>query len=183
MVLGVDICLSTINAWRVIGYLLYIVRILVPLLIIIIATKSFFNVIVKGNLDETKKSFMNLLSKIVIGIIIFMIPSLINTLIVLLSGINFGEGFSMCSICMDSPGGLLCNSYIDKYEQMMNEQINLSDDVKVDGSVDGLDSINKDGMYDSQNTNSNIKGTKNIIIGDSRYVCCYDWVIYWLYLF
>jgi len=170
MLYDVDMCLNTIYAWRLIGYILYIVRVCVPIVIIVISTKSFYNGVIKGKQEELSKALIELLKKIAIGIIIFLIPTFINISFKMLTGKDGINDFIMCTSCMDAPGSNECSNYILKYDSIKNEEIDLSTDTTVEGKSEELSSIGDKGEDDKDTSDDNIKGTKNIIIGDSRTV-------------
>ena len=58
MLLDVNTCQNTVKGWQILGYLITILKILVPLIIIITSTISLFSVINKGNQEETIKAWI-----------------------------------------------------------------------------------------------------------------------------
>lgn len=63
---------------RGIGILITLIKILVPAVIIIIGIKNLFQIIVSGKDDDLKKHVKSLVLRIVVGVIIFLIPGIIN---------------------------------------------------------------------------------------------------------
>ena len=57
MSLDDNICLSGIYAVRIIGYLIIILKILVPIALIIVSTKHLFGAVVKGESKELSGAF------------------------------------------------------------------------------------------------------------------------------
>lgn len=137
MSLDDNICLSGIYAVRIIGYLIIILKILVPIALIIVSTKHLFGAVVKGESKELSGAFSKILKSIFAGIIIFMLPTLINSLVELLTKRDLTSSFYVCKECMNEPNGNLCKDYLFAYEALMDgEEIHLGEDYLVDGSVE-----------------------------------------------
>lgn len=76
----VNLCTDgVLDAFRVGGYALIAVKIIVPLLIIIFGMIDFTKAILASNDDQIKKSTTSLVKRGIAGVIIFFIPTLINT--------------------------------------------------------------------------------------------------------
>ena len=52
MILASNFCEETVNAWKIVGTIILIIKIVVPLLITIMGTISLINVVTKGTTDE-----------------------------------------------------------------------------------------------------------------------------------
>ena len=179
MLLEDNICLDSVYTVRVIGYLLFIAKILIPIVIIISSTVPFFDAIVKGNDKDLSGAFMKILKKIGAGLIILLLPTIINALMEIFTKKDYSSSFYVCKECMYEPSGNMCKSYIDAYDAMLRgEEIHLGEDGKIEGSIN-LDTNeennqNEDNSSEVEETNENTieasNGEKNIIIGDSRTV-------------
>ena len=92
--------------FRVIGYALFIAKILIPLLLIILGTIDF----VKATLSSSDKAPQEALGafarRIIIAIIIFLIPTILNLVLSLVDGASeaFKDSkFTDCTNCLFSP--------------------------------------------------------------------------------
>ena len=92
--------------FRVIGYVLFIAKILIPLLLIILGTIDF----VKATLSSSDKAPQEALGafarRIIIAIIIFLIPTILNLVLSLVDGASeaFEDSkFTDCTNCLFSP--------------------------------------------------------------------------------
>lgn len=71
---------NVMKVFRIGGYVLIAVKIIVPILIIVFGMIDFTKAIVLNDQDQVKKSTMSLAKRAIAGIIIFFLPTLINTL-------------------------------------------------------------------------------------------------------
>lgn len=89
---------------KFLGMLLFIAKIFVPALIIILGSIDFGQVILAGKDDEIKKRLGILIKRIIAGIIIFFIPSIIEFLFSVLDGYSDTVNkFSNCRTCILDP--------------------------------------------------------------------------------
>ncbi|NLL01507.1 MAG: hypothetical protein GX265_00565 [Mollicutes bacterium] len=105
-IMGTDICKEDdiIKALTFIGYLLFFVKLLVPFIIILIGTMDYYKSVTASKDDSLKEQTQKFLKRIVIGILVFFIPTIINTFLVFFS--NYSEtiaGFQQCTECLLDP--------------------------------------------------------------------------------
>ena len=67
-----------LRTFKIINILLQIARILVPIIIIIAGSIDLFKVTTNGQDDEIKKVFNQLIRRIIAGLVVFMLPTIIN---------------------------------------------------------------------------------------------------------
>lgn len=89
---------------RFIGYLLLVVKIFVPLIIIVIGSFDFYKSVTSGKDEDLKKDITRLGRRVVTGIIIFFIPTIVNFL---LSTVASWSGdhtrYTSCTSCLFNP--------------------------------------------------------------------------------
>lgn len=102
-----DICeedAGTMKVVRFIGYLLVIVKILIPIGLIIIGVINFSKAMLSGNDDSIKKNAYSFAWKIVFAIVIFVLPTVINFIVGLIDGATDGtEDYENCRNCIFDP--------------------------------------------------------------------------------
>lgn len=102
-----DICeedAGTMKVVRFIGYLLVIVKILIPIGLIIIGVINFSKAMLSGNDDSIKKNAYSFAWKIVFAIVIFVLPTVINFMVGLIDGATDGtEDYENCRNCIFDP--------------------------------------------------------------------------------
>ena len=88
---------------KFIGLLLFIAKILVPLIIIGMGVYNLVNIIIAGKDDEMKKQLNNIIQRLIVGVIIFLLPGVINFIFnTVNNAINDGEEtpVSNCERCI-----------------------------------------------------------------------------------
>ena len=195
--LVIDFCQETVKGWRVVGLLLMVIRIMAPVIVIVTSMIPFLDALVKGNTESLFGAGKILFQKLMAALIIFFIPTIINASIKLLANKEYvSDDVLICSNCFDSPSSDTCDDYVKKYEKMLLEEAEKFKEEELSGKVntnemdegeipseDTGEVTNVPGNNDDGNnsnpggnvspvgsTSSNVKGTSNIIIGDSRTV-------------
>lgn len=102
-----NICEEDTNVMKVvrfIGYLLVIVKILIPIGLIIIGIVNFSKAMISGNDDSIKKNAQSFAWKIVFAVIIFVLPTLINFIVGIIDGATDGtDDYINCRNCIFDP--------------------------------------------------------------------------------
>lgn len=167
MILGVDVCQNTVMGWRVIGFLVLIVRILVPILIIVTSVVPLFNALLKGTADETVKSWKTIGKKLAAGIIVFLIPSLVASAVDLFAKAAESDDLYICTSCFEEPGGEECQYNINLYKQLENEDITKFKEESIEGQVNTSE-MDEGTMGDNSDNNggssSGVTGTNSATV-------------------
>ncbi len=138
MLLGVDICTETIETWRILGFFIFVLKILVPIIIVIMATKDLFNILLKGDYDSFKGTASKIFRRIVAGIIVFMVPSILFAIINLFVNNDFEElyDFAGCTSCLFSPRSDECENHVMIHKLQIDEEaIDFEDNVLGSGNL------------------------------------------------
>lgn len=102
-----NICEEDTNVMKIfkfIGYLLVIVKILIPIGLIIIGIVNFSKAMISGNDDSIKKNAQSFAWKIVFAVIIFVLPTLINFIVGIIDGATDGtDDYINCRNCIFDP--------------------------------------------------------------------------------
>jgi len=104
-----EFCDKTSDILQFIGYIVTIIKIAIPLLIIILGIIDFGKAVVAAKDDKMKDSAKSLGRRLIAGVIIFFVPSIVLWLFSQVSGYkedpNTGEkgGFSKCQTCILTP--------------------------------------------------------------------------------
>lgn len=88
-----------------VGILIVIAKILVPAIIILMGFVNLFKIITAGKEDEAKKYAKSIVTKIIIGVIIFLLPGLINFVFdiannIIASNNEYQSEFTNCEKCI-----------------------------------------------------------------------------------
>ena len=73
-------------------------RFIVPIIVIVLGTLDFFKAVIAGKEDEMKKAQKTFIKRIIIGVLVFLVPVLINAIMWLANIAWEGLGYSTCSL-------------------------------------------------------------------------------------
>ena len=184
-------CQETINAWKLAGNFIYIVKIFVPIIVIATGTFPFINAATKGTAEELFMAGKKLFFKFIASLIIFLAPTVIPTLIEEFSGQKESSDMYICTACIKSPNDGECEAksaydpdVVDYDVEPIEGNLKTGDltDIKKikekekkkrssSGNSDNSSSDSGSGSGSPSSSSSNVpSGAKNIIIGDSRTV-------------
>lgn len=108
-------CADTAEIWSVIGKILFIFKIVIPILIIIFGMIDLGKAVVASKDDEIKKALKSLGMRAIAGVVIFFIPTLVGVVMSLVD--SFGDikdDYTICKNCIVSPYGQNCKSSVTK---------------------------------------------------------------------
>lgn len=119
-------CGETAGIWKIIGFVIYIIRIAVPILIVLLGTLDLGKAVVAGEDKKIKESQKSFLVRIVYGVAIFFVFNIVNVVFGLL-GFDLNNGAPrVCWVCATKPNSEECNSYISSIEDMTEDNFNNS---------------------------------------------------------
>lgn len=109
-------CADFARTIRIGGYLVYIVKLLIPIIIIVKASMSFVSVVTNGKPDELKKKASKLVNALIAGILIFFIPTIVNVVFGFISSFNdnITEDSKICNACIFDPFSSDCREYAER---------------------------------------------------------------------
>ena len=94
---AVNFCTSTSAIWKLVGQILYIFKIVIPILVVIFGMIDLGKAVVASKDDEIKKAAKSLLFRALAGILIFFIPTIVGFCFTLADGFNAdGAGLHEC---------------------------------------------------------------------------------------
>ena len=92
---------GVLKSLRFLGYLLLVVKIVIPILLIIFGTLDFSKALMSSDNDAMQKSTKSLVTRVIAGIIIFFIPTIVNFVFTLAKSDN--SSFENCRTCIFKP--------------------------------------------------------------------------------
>lgn len=99
------ICSDLKEVWQIIGWVLWVFKIVIPIIIIIFGMIDLGKAVVASKDDEIKKSIKSLAMRAVAGVIIFFIPSLVAAIFGMVDSFQQVQGeYSVCETCIKNPG-------------------------------------------------------------------------------
>lgn len=104
---NVTFCSSGVKkSFQVIGYIIYIAKIIIPLLLIILGSIDFAKAVISTSDKANSEAISALVRRIIIAVIIFLIPTILDFLIGLIDGAKnaaSNSDFTSCMKCLTNP--------------------------------------------------------------------------------
>ena len=110
------ICYSSANIWQIVGYILLAFKIIIPIILIIYGIIDLGKAVVGSKEDDIKKAVKQLAFRVIAGVVIFLIPTLISVIMGLVSNFNTTakNDFDEFKECIVNPGGNSCVTAADR---------------------------------------------------------------------
>ena len=96
-----NFCSDIIKTLRLVSISVMIVRICVPIFIIVMGTMDIYNTVSSGKNDDLKKKLTTLGKRMIIGLIVFFIPTIVRLVVNGLGGND--SNYQVCVNCIDNP--------------------------------------------------------------------------------
>lgn len=107
-------CTDLWSIWQLLGWVLTIFKIVIPILIIVFGMIDLGKAVIASKDDEIKKSIKSLAMRLIAGIVIFFIPTLVGAVFKVVGSFSdLQDEYSVCSVCITSPGN--CSSEAEKH--------------------------------------------------------------------
>lgn len=98
---------DSVNAFKVIGYIITVIKIIVPIGIMVFASIDYFRAIMSNDEKAISVSTKAFIRRLIAGIIIFFVPTivyaLLNVITPAIGDTKFTE-YEKCTKCMFNPG-------------------------------------------------------------------------------
>lgn len=92
---------SVLRTFKIIYLTLSIIRIIIPVIIVILGTKDMMNAAISSKSEDFKINSKTLIKRVIAGLVIFLIPNMINVLFNLITGFEEKPSeFASCTVCL-----------------------------------------------------------------------------------
>lgn len=97
-----DVCKSSgiVKTFQIIGYCLYILKIVIPLLLIVLGIIDFTKAMIASDPNEIKNAFSMLIKRVLAGIIVFFIPTIVGFVFSLVDNSGTQDSFECLTNCI-----------------------------------------------------------------------------------
>ncbi len=114
LIMQPSICTDLAPIWQIVGWVLWVFKIVIPIIIIIFGMIDLGKAVVASKDDEIKKSVKSLVMRAVAGIIIFFIPLIVGVIFSLVGEFNQNRTeYDKCAACITNPGKTPCTTYVE----------------------------------------------------------------------
>ncbi len=117
LIMAPTVCTDLSQVWQILGWVLFVFKIVIPILIIVFGMIDLGKAVVASKDDEIKKAIKSLAMRAVAGAVIFFIPTLVGLVFSLISEFNedpLKSEYKVCKQCITNPGGKDCSTAIEK---------------------------------------------------------------------
>ncbi|MDO4369186.1 MAG: hypothetical protein Q4C29_01420 [bacterium] len=126
-------CANTATIWRFVGEIIYIIRIVIPVIIILLGTLDLGKAVMSGEEKTVKEAQKNFIKRLIYGVAIFFIFVIVQVIFGLL-GVETDKGDTkVCWDCATKPHNKSCIQYVKEQEKKEEESYNQDEN---DGSYD-----------------------------------------------
>ena len=112
MLIGADFCGDTANIWQLVGMIVYILKIVIPLILIILGMLDLGKAVVSSDEKAINKAVGTLVKRFIAAVVIFFVPTIVNgifTVIGIIGG-SSEDDYQKCVKCLTNPNGE-CSEY------------------------------------------------------------------------
>jgi len=119
LIMAPSMCSDLAPIWQIIGWVLWVFKIVIPIIIIIFGMIDLGKAVVASKDDEIKKSVKSLVMRAISGIVIFFIPTLVGAIFSLVGEFGseeYKKEYNVCKQCITKPGSTGqngCQTYVD----------------------------------------------------------------------
>ena len=102
-------CAETASVWKVLGYLVLIIKIVIPLLLIIFGMIDLGKAVIASKDDAIKSSVSSLVKRFIAAIAIFFVPTLVSAVFNMI-GITADDtkDYNICVQCVTNVNSSTC---------------------------------------------------------------------------
>ena len=86
-------CESSAEIWQLVGKIINIIKIVIPIIIVVLAMLDLGKAVMAGEEKQIKEAQSNAIKRIIVGIIIMFVPTIVNLILDLI-----GNNLDTCGI-------------------------------------------------------------------------------------
>ena len=118
MLLGdMNFCASTANIWQILGYVVNIIKIVIPLILIVLGMIDLGKAVISSDDKAINKAVTSLIKRFIAAVIMFFIPTIVSALFNALSvGDLTSDDANKCVQCVTDATGKTCTDAVDDLE-------------------------------------------------------------------
>lgn len=111
MLLGAEFCAQSAYLWRILGYIVLILRIAIPLILIVLGMVDLGKAVVASKDDAINKAVSQLIRRFIAAVAVFFVPIIVSALfnVLKLADITSGDA-NICFQCVTNVNGDGCDT-------------------------------------------------------------------------
>ena len=114
-------CADTAGIWRVVGFVIYIIRIAIPIMIVLLGTLDLGKSVIAGEDKKIKEAQKTFIMRIIYGVAIFFVFPIVEVIFGLL-GFDVENSYQrVCWECATHPNNENCGYYADDNSNIVDD--------------------------------------------------------------
>ena len=147
-----NFCANTAGIWKLIGEVIYIIRIAIPIIVVLLGTLDLGKAVIAGEDKKIKEAQKAFITRLIYGVAIFFVFPIVKMVFGLLNvDLNTGDN-KICWQCASKPHTRSCIEYAEASRNTITDP----DGYTTDRSNSELDNSN------SNNNNNNSSSSKSV---------------------
>ena len=145
--MDINFCSQTAGVWKLIGEIIYIIRIGIPIIVVLLGTLDLGKAVIAGEDKKIKEAQKAFVRRLIYGVAIFFVFTIVKMVFGLLN-VDLDKGDNkVCWQCASKPHTRSCIEYVEaSKENALNE---------ADLDTDDYNNSTIDDDYSNSNTKSN----------------------------
>ena len=121
--MDMDFCMRSSSVWQIVGYALFVLKVLIPVVIIIFGIIDLVKALTANKDDAINSAAKSILMRVIVGIVIFFVPTIIRTVLRLVNEASpYLSKASACEECLLGPMGDKCKGSISEAKRIREEE-------------------------------------------------------------
>lgn len=130
-------CADSAGIWKFVGEIVYVIRIVIPIIIVLLGTLDLGKAVMSGEEKTVKEAQKNFIKRLIYGVAVFFVFTFVKIIFGFL-GVNTDSGDTkVCWDCATRPHNKSCISYVESNKDKSNS----IDETIVDENNDDLDEL------------------------------------------
>lgn len=102
-----NFCAETASIWKIVGWLVLIIKIVIPLLLIVFGMIDLGKAVIASKDDAIKSSVSSLVKRFIAAVAIFFVPTLVSAVFNMIGVTTDNNDYNTCVQCVTNVGN--CN--------------------------------------------------------------------------
>lgn len=120
MLLG-TFCSETSNLWQILGYVVLILKIVIPLILIVLGMVDLGKAVVSSDEKAINKAVGTLVKRFIAAVVIFFVPTIVSAIFSTLHLINLDGDYNVCLQCVTDVNGGTCQTALNDAIKIAND--------------------------------------------------------------
>jgi hypothetical protein len=108
-----NFCIESANIWQLVGIVINIFKIAIPIIIVLLGMLDLGKAVMASKDDEIKAAQGLLVKRLIYGVVIFFVVTLVQLVFGLVGGNSDATGGRVCWDCATNPQGPGCKPYAE----------------------------------------------------------------------